>query len=163
MVWSIPAKMALLCCFSDVTRISCFLSMVSTFLAKVADLSPTLTVLFRVFECFEFSVSFVRFEDEKVYHAFSLGVILLQFRYSFDQSTVFFLYFSVFFSLIVSIFFEGFDFLDHLLYRVFAHVKSSSESVEFTTRIVEGVGNVPVSHELDKCVPPQVFTYLLSF
>ena len=25
------------------------------------------------------------------------------------------------------------------------------------------VGNVPVSHELDKCVPPQVYTYLLSF
>jgi len=25
------------------------------------------------------------------------------------------------------------------------------------------VGNVPVSHELDKCVPPEVFTYLLSF
>ena len=25
------------------------------------------------------------------------------------------------------------------------------------------VGNVPVSHELDKCVPLQVFTYLLSF
>ena len=24
------------------------------------------------------------------------------------------------------------------------------------------VGNVLVSHELDKCVPPQVFTYLLS-
>jgi len=25
------------------------------------------------------------------------------------------------------------------------------------------VGNVPVSHELDKCVPPLVFTYFLSF
>ena len=25
------------------------------------------------------------------------------------------------------------------------------------------VENVPVSHELDKCVPPQVFTYPLSF
>ena len=25
------------------------------------------------------------------------------------------------------------------------------------------VGNVPVSHELDKCVPLQVFTFLLSF
>ncbi len=29
--------------------------------------------------------------------------------------------------------------------------------------LVISVGNVPVSHELDKCVPPQVFTYLLSF
>ena len=28
---------------------------------------------------------------------------------------------------------------------------------------VNFVGNVPVSHELDKCVPPEVFTYLLSF
>ena len=28
---------------------------------------------------------------------------------------------------------------------------------------VKNVANVPVSHELDKCVPPQVFTYPLSF
>jgi len=25
------------------------------------------------------------------------------------------------------------------------------------------VRNVPVSHELDKCVPPEVFTYFLSY
>ena len=34
---------------------------------------------------------------------------------------------------------------------------------EVDCAMLENVGNVPVSHELDKCVPPEVFTYLLSF
>ena len=35
--------------------------------------------------------------------------------------------------------------------------------LELSLPLVSIVGNVPVSHELGKCVPPQVFTYLLSF
>ena len=43
------------------------------------------------------------------------------------------------------------------------HFTLELNPLELSLPLVSIVGNVPVSHELGKCVPPQVFTYPLSF
>ena len=55
--------------------------------------------------------------------------------------------------------FNGFIF-DRLLQN---YLKCYQYYSKYSWNIGENVGNVPVLHEIDKCVPPLVFTYLLSF